>query len=305
PHYQNNPLNILHAGMQLLPVGVLGELYVGGAGVGRGYLCDAAKTASLFVPDPYSGEAGARLYRTGDVGRWLPDGTLEFLGRVDHQVKVRGFRIELGEIEAALSAHPLVREAVVIVREDARGEKLLAAFYVADVEPAPGELRGFLRQRLPDYMVPSAFVLLDEVPLTDNGKVDRRALVLRDDEAAPDEGFVPPRNAVEEQLADIWRQVLDVPQVGAHDNFFSLGGHSLLATQVVSRVRDVLGIELPLRAFFESPTVAGLALAVIERQAAELDDDELEQLLAEFEALPDDTHPGAQPEHGLDAVAEA
>ncbi|MFL6253473.1 MAG: amino acid adenylation domain-containing protein, partial [Pyrinomonadaceae bacterium] len=263
----NTRLYVLDAGMQLLPVGVLGELYVGGAGVGRGYLSDAAKTASLFVPDPYSGEAGARLYRTGDVGRWLPDGTLEFLGRVDHQVKVRGFRIELGEIEAALFNHPRVREAVVLAREDEVGDARLVAYLVAaeDSQPDASELRSFLRQRLPDYMVPSAFVLLEEMPLTENGKVDRRALPAPEAQETS-EAYVAPRTPMEEMLASIWAEVLKVERVGVEDNFFDLGGHSLLAFQLVTRVRQTFRVEVLLRNLFAAPTVAGLA-AFIESEA--------------------------------------
>ncbi|MFL6286495.1 MAG: amino acid adenylation domain-containing protein, partial [Pyrinomonadaceae bacterium] len=261
----NTRLYVLDSHMSPVPVGVAGELYVGGDGVGRGYFRDPSRTAAVFVPDSFSDEHGARLYRTGDLARWLAGGELEFLGRIDHQVKVRGFRIELGEIEAVLGRHPSVRVAVVLVREDAHTQARLAAYVVAE----PGrkiseeELRGYLKERLPDYMVPSAFVTLDELPLTPNGKVDRKALPEPEwtgSDAAG--GYVEPRNPLEEVLADIWAEVLDLEQVGAHDNFFEIGGHSLLAMMVASRVLEVLQVEMPLRLMFEEPTVAGLAAAL-------------------------------------------
>src|SRR5205807_1891235 len=191
-----------------------------------------------------------RLYKTGDLARYLPDGNIEFLGRMDHQVKIRGFRIELGEIEAVLGQHPAVREAVVLAREDAAGDKRLVAYIVSDQQPAPmsTELRSFLREKLPDYMVPPAFVLLDALPRTPNGKVDRQAL------PAPEwaslesaKAFVAPRTPGEELLVGIWAQVPGVEQVGIHDNFFELGGHSLLVTQVISRIRNTFQVDLPLR----------------------------------------------------------
>ncbi|WP_437675105.1 amino acid adenylation domain-containing protein [Sorangium sp. So ce131] len=243
------------------PVGVCGELYVGGVGVGRGYLGDPGRTAAAFLPDPFSQAPGRRLYRTGDLGRYRDDGTIEFVGRRDHQVKLRGYRIELGEIEARLAEHPAVQEAVVVVREDRPGVKRLVA-YVAAGAPAPsGEaLRAWLAARLPEYMVPTAFVLLPALPRTPNGKVDRRAL------PAPEAGdaldHVAPRTATEELLAGIWAEVLGVERVSVEDSFFDLGGHSLLLTQILSRVRRVLDVELPLRALFETPTVAAQARAV-------------------------------------------
>ena len=252
------------------PVGVAGELYVGGDGVARGYLRRPALTAERFVPDPFSSEPGRRLYRTGDRVRWRPAGELEFLGRTDQQVKVRGFRIEPGEIEAALRALDAVAEAVVVARGE-RDDRRLVAYVVAE-EGAEGDvdaeaLRDALRSTLPEHMVPSAFVTLDRLPLTANGKVDHRALP---PPGAGDPGdaaeHVAPRTPVEAAVAEIWGEVLGVERVGVHDDFFRLGGHSLRITQVVSRVRQRLSVELPLRAFFESPTVAGLA-ARIEREA--------------------------------------
>ncbi|HEV2147714.1 MAG TPA: non-ribosomal peptide synthase/polyketide synthase [Longimicrobiaceae bacterium] len=244
------------------PVGVPGELYLGGVSLARGYLSRPDLTAERFLPDPLSAAGGARLYRTGDRVRWLAGGTLEFLGRVDEQVKVRGFRIEPGEVEAALERHPEVREAVVVVREDAPGEKRLVGYVVAaeGAEASPTELRAHLKASLPEYMVPGAFVVLERLPLTPSGKVARRALPAPERSSAED--FVAPRTPAEEILAGIWGEVLRVERVGAEDDFFALGGHSLLATRVVSRVRQAFGVELPLRAIFEAPTVAGLAVRI-------------------------------------------
>ncbi|HWS53455.1 MAG TPA: amino acid adenylation domain-containing protein, partial [Pyrinomonadaceae bacterium] len=258
-------LYVLDRHMQLVPQGVAGELCVGGAGLARGYLNRAGLTAERFIPDPFSKEPGARLYRSGDLARRLHGGDVEYLGRIDQQVKLRGFRIEPGEIEAALTAHPAVREAVVLPREDEPGERRLVA-YVTTAEGRAvtgGELYAFVGRRLPDYMMPAAFVTLDALPLTPNGKVDRRALPPPgQSRPAPDESFAAPRNLVEELLAQMWADVLRVSQAGIHDNFFELGGHSLLATQIVSRVRQTFSVELPLRRLFESPTVAALAEAV-------------------------------------------
>jgi amino acid adenylation domain-containing protein len=241
---------------QPVPVGVGGELWLGGAGLARGYLDRPDLTAERFVPDPFSGEPGGRLYRAGDLARWLPDGDLDYLGRIDHQVKVRGFRIELGEIEAVLTSCPGVREAVVLAREDQPGDPRLVAYVVGSVEA--GELREHLRGRLPEYMVPSAFVTLEAFPLTPNGKVDRKALpapgVGREQRGEP----TAPRTELERRLCEIWCEILGVERVGITDSFFDLGGHSLLATRVVSRVRSSLGRELPLRALFEHPTIEEL-----------------------------------------------
>jgi amino acid adenylation domain-containing protein len=250
-----------------VPVGVAGELHIGGGQVARGYLGRAALTAERFVPDPFSAEGGARLYRTGDRARWRADGAIEYLGRLDHQVKVRGFRIELGEIEGALRQAPGVAECAVVVREDETGDRRLVAYVTGDVEAAG--LREHLRESLPEYMVPSAFVFLDALPLTPNGKLDRKALPAP--ELAPaDDRYVAPRTPVEEVLAGIWAEVLRLERVGANDNFFELGGHSLLVTRVVSRVRELFGVEVPLRALFEGPTVAELSGRVEEMRRAEL-----------------------------------
>ncbi|MEW5926516.1 MAG: amino acid adenylation domain-containing protein [Gemmatimonadota bacterium] len=281
----NARLYVLDRAGQPVPARVPGELFVGGEGTARGYLGRPELTAATFVPDPFGREAGARLYRTGDRVRWLADGMLEFLGRMDHQVKVRGFRVEPGEVEAALERHPRVREAVVL----ARGQALVGYFTSGDGAPDAGELRSHLRALLPEHMVPSAFVALDALPLTPNGKLDRRALPAPDARAGRE--YAAPRGGTERALAEAWAEVLGVERVGAHDDFFELGGHSLLATRLVSRVREKLGVELPLRALFERPTVAGLAELVDEMslQAAgdDLSDEELRALeeMSEEEAL--------------------
>jgi amino acid adenylation domain-containing protein len=255
----NTTAHVLDAGMRPAPVGVPGELYVGGPGVALGYLNQPALTAERFGADPFSADASARLYRTGDRVRRLADGTLEFMGRMDAQVKLRGFRIEPGEIEAALRAHPAVRDAAVVVRADG-GEKRLAAYVVADGEaPSAAALRDHLRGSLPDYMVPAAFVSLDAIPLTPNGKVDRRALPAPEVQGA---AYVAPRTETEAALAEMWRELLGAERVGVDDGFFDLGGHSLVATRLASRIRARFGVELPLRAVFEATTVATLAVRV-------------------------------------------
>ncbi|MCP4663922.1 MAG: AMP-binding protein, partial [bacterium] len=264
--FANTRLYLLDPGLEPVPVGVPGELMIGGAGVARGYLGRPELSAERFIPDLFAEPVdGGRLYRTGDLARYLPNGQIEFLGRADHQVKVRGFRIEPGEVEATIEEDPRVSRAVVVARRPAAGtagDQRLVAYFLVEPGGAPpnaGELRELVARRLPEYMVPSAFVILDELPLTPNGKVDRRALP-DPDWSRPElrGGFVAPRTPEEAQMADIWSQVLRVERVGRGDSFFDLGGHSLLATQLVSRVRRSFGVELPLRALFESPTVAGL-----------------------------------------------
>ncbi|HEX8274758.1 MAG TPA: amino acid adenylation domain-containing protein [Longimicrobiaceae bacterium] len=250
---------LLDGAMRPVPLGARGELYLGGAGVARGYLGRPDLTAERFLPDPFGMEPGGRLFRTGDLARFRRDGELEYLGRTDQQVKVRGFRVEPGEVEAALARLPGVRDAAVAAREDEAGAVRLVAYVVPEVEGAPGadELRAGIRAVLPEYMVPSGWVLLDRLPLTPGGKLDRRALPAP--AAAPAAGHVPPRTATEAALAGVFADVLRAGRVGAADDFFALGGHSLLATRVVARVRDALGVELPLRALFEAPMVAALA----------------------------------------------
>ncbi|HEX2187443.1 MAG TPA: amino acid adenylation domain-containing protein, partial [Longimicrobiaceae bacterium] len=255
---------VLDAELQPVPPGVRGELYLSGDGLARGYLGRPDLTAGRWLPDPFGG-AGERMYRTGDRVRRRPDGTLDFLGRTDHQVKVRGFRIEPGEVEAVLAAHPAVREAAVVAREDVPGDRRLVGYYVPAAETSDAELRDWLRARLPEHMVPSALVRLVALPLTPSGKTDRRALPAP--AGGTGEGYAAPRDAVETGLVSIWEEVLRRSPVGVHDDFFALGGHSLLVMQVVARVRTAFGVELPVPALFEKPTVAALAAAVAELAA--------------------------------------
>ncbi|WP_269770245.1 non-ribosomal peptide synthetase [Cystobacter fuscus] len=252
---------LLDSRLQPVPLGVPGELHLSGSGLARGYFNRPELTAERFIPDPFSGQPGARLYKTGDLARFLPDGSLEYLGRIDQQVKVRGFRIELGEIESILLSQPEVLQVAVLAREDVPGDKRLVAYAVA----APGThldantLRRRLEQTLPGYMVPSAFVLLEALPLTPNGKIDRKALPPPESHHLARREFIPPRTGLEMALAQVWRELLKVDAVGVQDNFFELGGHSLLVTQAVSRILDTLQVELPVRAFFEAPTLEALA----------------------------------------------
>ncbi len=255
----NARMYVVDPALNPLPASVPGELYVGGDGVVRGYLGRPSLTAEKFVPDPFSGRPGARLYRTGDKVRWKTDGKLEFMGRMDDQVKIRGFRIEPGEVEGVIAAFPGVRGARVIVREDQPGDKRLVAYLVGDADAEA--LRAHVRQSLPEYMVPGAFVFMDVLPLTPNGKLDRRALPAPG-YASAGAAYVAPRTPTEEVLAGIWAEVLRAERVGVEESFFALGGHSLLAMRVVSRIRDVFGVELPLRALFEGPTVTEMALRV-------------------------------------------
>ncbi|MBN3925209.1 non-ribosomal peptide synthetase [Nostoc sp. NMS4] len=261
----NTQVYILDNNLQLTPIGIKGEIYISGAGLARCYMQHPELTADKFIPNDFSRQPGSRLYKTGDLGRYLPDGTIEFLGRKDNQVKIRGFRIELAEIEAILTQLRQVRDAVVIMREKENGDKQLIAYLVSNNSEAINlnELNNFLREHLPDYMLPSNFAILDALPLTPNGKVNRQAL------PAPEElsqqiksAITAPRNPVEEVLTGIWAKILSVKQVGIEENFFELGGHSLLATQVMSQIREAFQVELPLRRLFESPTVAELAQCV-------------------------------------------
>ncbi len=264
----NTQVYVLDRKQQMVPVGVVGELYIGGAGLARGYLREAELTAARFVPHPYGKEKGERLYRTGDMVRYLEDGRLEFMGRVDHQVKVRGYRIELGEIETVLERHRSVREAAVLAREDVPGEKRLVAYVVKHPESqvTVTQLLEYVSNKLPLYMAPAAFVMLEQMPLTPNGKIDRRALPAPEHSRPElEQSYVSPRVPTEEIVAGVWAQVLRVEQVGIDDDFFELGGHSLLATQVISRVRELFNVEIELRVMFAHPTVRGLG-EVIEEQ---------------------------------------
>jgi amino acid adenylation domain-containing protein len=266
----NTRVHVVDGSYRLLPVGLPGELVVGGDGLALGYWNRPERTAERFVPDPF-GPPGGRLYRTGDQARWRAGGAIEFLGRRDGQVKIRGFRIEIGEVEAALTGHPAVREAAVAAREDAAGDRRLVAYVVAQSGAGPAELtaalRDHLERKLPPPALPAAWVFLDALPLTANGKVDRRALPAPE---APcgDAGHIAPRTPSEQAVAEIWREVLGVERPGAGDDFFALGGHSLSATRVLSRLRRRLGVDLPLAAIFECSTLESLAAAVDEAAQA-------------------------------------
>jgi len=281
----NTVLRILDGRGKLVPIGVDGEICIGGAGVARGYQQRADLTAATFVSDPYGTTDGSRIYRTGDRGRYLEDGNIVFTGRMDEQVKVRGFRIELGEIESVLREHESVTEAVVIALADQGNEKRLVAYVVTVPEASRNvsELRGYLKERLPDYMIPSAFVYLDALPLTSHGKIDRRALPAPDAERpALAEAFIAPQTPTEKGLASIWTRLLGINRVGINDNYFELGGDSLLATQLVSQLRGVFEVELPLVNLFQYPTLAELAASIEEaiiEQMEEISDEEAEQLL--------------------------
>ncbi|HEY2737137.1 MAG TPA: condensation domain-containing protein, partial [Thermoanaerobaculia bacterium] len=260
----NTAVYVLDAALAPVPLGGCGTLYAGGDGVTRGYLGRPEQTAQRFVPDPFSHRPGARLYDTGDLASWRPAGEIEFLGRIDRQVKVRGFRVEPGEVEALLAAQPGVREAVVLVREGTPEDRHLVAYVVTGVGKGPDErdLRESLKRKLPGYMIPAAFFFLGSLPLTPTGKLDRVALSAMQKSSSDEAGYVAPRSPVEEILVSLWEEVLGRDRVGVHDDFFALGGHSLLATRLVSRMRGPLGVELPLRRLFEAPTVSELAQAV-------------------------------------------
>jgi len=298
-------VQVLDSRLRPVPIGVPGELCTGGQGLARGYLGRPELTAERFVPAPGDGEAagGARLYRTGDRVRYRADGLLEFLGRLDRQVKVRGFRVEPDEVEAALAAHPGVRMAAVTVREERGGGRRLVGYAVPDAAAAPAAdaaaITAWLGRRLPPYLVPAALVLLPELPLTPNGKVDRRRLPPPPDEppAAAAAPFAPPATATERRLAAIWQEVLEVPRIGRHDRFFDLGGHSLLVLRAASRMRAAFALEMPVRLLFESPALAEVA-AWIERQLL------ARAGRAELEALLDEIDPPAAPRPG-DGTAAA
>ena len=272
----NTELYILDANFQLAPVGAMGEVCIGGEGLARGYLHRPALTAEKFVPHPFSKQPGARLFRMGDIGRYLPDGNVEYRGRRDHQVKVRGFRVELGEIEATLANHPKIEQAIVVAVDGERGEKQLVAYVSVNGEaPANSELRAHLRRTLADYMIPGAFVKLSAFPLTASGKINRLALPKPShDELVTRADFIAPRNSTEEIVASIWSNILDVTDVGAGDDFFALGGHSLLLVQVASQIRESFQVQLPLRSLFEAPGLAALAQRIdsARRSAEGLDD---------------------------------
>jgi amino acid adenylation domain-containing protein len=257
----NARVHILNKLLKPVPVGTIGEVHIGGGVLARGYLNRPDLTAELFIPDQFSGRPGERLYRTGDVARYTGDGNIHFLGRTDHQVKIRGFRVELGEVESTLNWHPAVREAVVVTRDCAPGHKRLVAYVAADRKQKLGadELRAYLKERLPDHMVPSAYVIMERLPLTPNGKIDRAALTLSYRPPVEQiEELTSARTPAEELVATIWREVLGVEKVGIHSNFFHQGGHSMLATQIILRLREIFRIEMPVRSIFEAPTISGI-----------------------------------------------
>jgi amino acid adenylation domain-containing protein len=289
--FHNKQIYLLDAQLELVPVGVLGEIHLGGVGLARGYSNQPDLTAECFIPHPFSEEGRQRLYKTGDLARYLANGTIEFVGRIDHQVKVRGFRIELGEIEAVLKEHSSVLNGVVLVREDVPGDRRLVA-YVIPLQYktlTASDLRRFLQLKLPEYMLPSAFIMLDELPLTANGKLDRTRLSAVDT-ARPglENTFVAPTNPVEEVVAGIWADVLGIKEVGIQDNFFALGGHSLLAAQVIKQICDTFHIEFFMRQLFERPTVAGLAAVLVEDAQRRARIERIAELLIELDQLPDE-----------------
>ena len=251
-------LYILNRDGQPMPIGEAGEIHIGGMGVARGYRHRPALTGAAFVPDPFTDQPGARLYKTGDLGRFLPDGTLEFLGRIDHQVKIRGYRIELGEIEAVLAGHSGVAQAAAMT-VDTRDDKRLVGYVVAKPgdEPDPQDLQHYLRQKLPEYMVPSRFVVLERMPLTSSGKIDRLALPVPP--KLDGQAVTPARDELEQQLARIWEELLDVSNPGIQDDFFAMGGHSILAIRLLALIRDRFGMELPLATLLQAPTIEALA----------------------------------------------
>jgi acyl-coenzyme A synthetase/AMP-(fatty) acid ligase len=285
----NMQLYVLDAQLQPLPVGVSGELYLAGVGLARGYLARPDLTAELFIPDPFGAHPGQRLYRTGDFVRYLPDGNIEFIGRADRQVKVRGHRIELGEIEAALLNHPAVRDCVVTARGDEGREQQLVAYIVARREGKMpvNEWRSHLKGRLPDYMIPNAFVLLDALPMTTSGKVQHKALPPPDRMRAGADDFVAPRTPLEVAMAGLWAEVLRLEKIGTLDNFFAMGGHSLLGMMLISRVSAAFQVELPLRTLFTSPTVAEFVVALVQALAEQCADEDVAEALEELYQLSD------------------
>jgi amino acid adenylation domain-containing protein len=308
----NTQIYLLDSNLSPVPVGVPGELYIGGEGLARGYWRRPDLTAERFVPHPFVGTGsepctiptgphlGERLYRTGDLARYRPDGTIEYLGRVDHQIKLRGHRIELEEIEAVVSQHPDVRECVVVLRDEDEIGKYLVAYVVpmtgagseSSTAPTVSALQAYLRQHLPDYMVPPSVIFLETLPLTPNGKVDRKALPVPErSRVLEGTEMVAPQTPLQEQLALIWAGLLHVSQVGIHDNFFELGGHSLLATQLMARLRTQFQVEIPLRSLFEKPTIAEMALAIEQMQheiLRQTENEVLAQMLIKMGGLSED-----------------
>ncbi len=284
----NMNVYILDQKLRPLPIGVPGNLFIGGVGVSNGYVNRPDLTAERFLLDPLNPASGKRFYNSGDRTRFLPGGSIEFLGREDDQIKVRGFRVELGEIETTLGKHPAVERAVVCANETETGDHILAAFLIAPAKPRTEDIRSYLRGQLPEYMVPSHFLFVGSYPLNPNGKVDRSALAASVQAAAATAAAAPAGSPLERQVASIWRDVLGIKEIGLEDNFFDLGGHSLLATQLVARIRSGLNVQIPLRAIFEAPTVAGLSEIIAQQQAASPEEDDVSKVLAEIENLSDE-----------------
>ncbi len=283
----NQQLYIVDRYLRPVPVGVPGELCMSGAGLTDGYFNQPQQTAEKFVRNPFSQDPSARLYRTGDLARFLPDGNIEFLGRIDHQVKIRGFRVEPAEVEASVKRHPDVKQVVIVPEDSPAGEKILAAYVVPTKPLTSTELRAFLREQLPDYMVPSRMLMLEALPLNRNGKVDLPLLsALKEDDSAASE-CIGPRNATEERLAEIWAEVLQKERISVRDDFFELGGHSLLAIQIISRIRNAFRVQLPLFSFLESPTIADVALKIAECPVTETEEEEMQRLLRELDGMSD------------------
>jgi aspartate racemase len=282
---------LLDESLRPVPIGALGELHIGGPAVARGYVNRPDLTAEKFIPDPFSRNRGARLYKTGDLVRYRSDGNIEFLGRVDNQIKIRGFRVELEEIEQALRSHSGVLDCVVVLHEDSDGDKRLCAYVVREPrsELKSSELRNYLKTKLPSYMVPASFELIEALPLLPSGKINRRALPTpRFTRLEADESFVAPRTPIERLLAVEWCDVLKLERIGIHDNFFELGGHSLLAAKVVSRVRTSLEVEFGMVDLFQAPTIAGLAALLFPRGAQHESEYELAAFLGELASLTDE-----------------
>ena len=281
----NMKVYVLDQNLQPVPVGVPGDLYIGGRGVSNGYLGRPDLTAEKFMADPLKPESGLRFYRSGDRARFLPGGIIEFLGREDNQVKVRGFRVELGEVEAVLSRHPAIQQSVVVFQDFLNGDQKLVAFTIAPSKPADSELREFMLRYVPDYMVPSQFVHVDAFLLNANGKADRQVLAERIPAAASASAGFNGMDAVQGKVAEIWCTVLQRSEVGLNDNFFELGGHSLLATQIIARLRSAFDIPVPLRAIFEAPTVAGLAEVIKQHRAETIEQEDIAKILSEVEGM--------------------
>ncbi len=285
----NTNCYILNSHLQPVPVGIPGELFIGGDGVAHGYLNRTELSNEKFIQDSFGAKPGARMYRTGDLARYDHKGNIQFLGRIDQQVKIRGFRVELGEIETVLMEHPAIQHGVVIVREDTPGNKRLVGYIVLHTgkqEPSISEFRGFLGEKLPAYMIPSVYVFLDAYPLTPNKKIDRKALPAPDQSRPQlDHQYVAPHDETESAITRIFANVLKLEHIGIHDSFFDLGGHSLLATQVISHIRRDLNVELPLRTLFEAPTSEELAIIILRRKIEQVDEDKLSELLASVEEM--------------------